>query len=211
MCDDSFDDTDAKIVCRQLGLPTSNAVFYDGAYYGSGYRRVWLDEVRCSGSESRLEYCTSSGWGVEDCSHGEDVGVDCSKLSKDTRCLSIIFILLISICVGDSSKVDTTVIIAIAVSIPLFVISVVVVVVVLICCRWRLRTSATTAAHVVPQTYQFVDSFTQSRPSAGAGCLPLNVLEEIPSQYPMAIGQPGPGPQPGGVYSPPFGVANMGQ
>ena len=81
MCDDSFDNTDAKIVCRQLGLPTSNAVSYprDYMYYGSGYGRVWLDDVECSGYEYRLEHCTSSGWGVEDCSHDEDVGVSCGK------------------------------------------------------------------------------------------------------------------------------------
>ena len=124
---------------------------------------------------------------------------------------AVFLLLLIFICVGDSSKDDATVTIAIAVSVPLFVINVIVVVVVvvevLICRRRRVRGSA------VPQTNQFVDGLTQSR--TGAGYLPLNVREEIPSQYPMVIGQPRPhvplGPQPGGVYSPPFGDANMDQ
>ena len=118
-------------------------------------------------------------------------------------------LLLIYICVGDSSKDDATVTIAIAVCVPLFVISVIVVVVVEVLIRRRRRVRAS----AVRQTNQFVDGLTQSR--TGAGYLPLNVIEEIPSQYPMAIGRPGPplplGPQPGGVYSPPFGDANMDQ
>ena len=93
VCDDGFDDTDAKVVCRQLGLPTSGAVSHGSAYYGSGYGRVLLDDVRCSGYEYRLEYC-SSGWESEDCTHSEDVGVDCSKLSKDAVLFVCLFICL---------------------------------------------------------------------------------------------------------------------
>ena len=93
MCDDSFSDTDAKVVCRQLDLPTSHAVSRGSAYYGSGSGRVWLDQVSCSGSESRLEYCSHSGWGNSNCFHIEDAGVHCSKLSEDPLMLFNYFIL----------------------------------------------------------------------------------------------------------------------
>ena len=93
VCDDSFSDTDAKVVCRQLDLSTSHAVSRGNAYYGSGSGTVWLDEVRCSGSESRLEYCSHSRWGNSKCFHSEDVGVDCSKLSEDPLMLFNYFIL----------------------------------------------------------------------------------------------------------------------
>ena len=77
MCDNRFSGSDAKVVCRQLGYSTSNAKVLGGAYYGPGGGPVWLDEVTCSGSESRLSYCTHSGWRNTDCYHSEDAGVVC--------------------------------------------------------------------------------------------------------------------------------------
>ena len=81
MCDDSFSDTDARVVCRQLGYPTANAKAHSNAFYGSGSGTIWLDEVGCYGTESRLSECSSPGWGIENCGHNEDVGVSCSKLN----------------------------------------------------------------------------------------------------------------------------------
>ena len=80
MCDDGFNNTDAKVVCRQLGYSTLNAVALGNAYYGRGIGTIWLDDVRCSGSESNLTDCSNSGWANDDCSHHEDVSVECSKL-----------------------------------------------------------------------------------------------------------------------------------
>ena len=39
----------------------------------------YLSKVACTGSESGLQYCDHQGWGSNDCSHGEDVSVECGK------------------------------------------------------------------------------------------------------------------------------------
>ncbi|XP_052276513.1 uncharacterized protein LOC127875477 [Dreissena polymorpha] len=79
VCGDNFDGSDAMVVCRMLGFignPLTSA-FRDQAAYGRANGQIWLDDVRCNGTESNLFNCPANNWGVTDCSHGEDVGVDC--------------------------------------------------------------------------------------------------------------------------------------
>lgn len=83
VCDDGFRNTQAAVVCRQLGYRGGYALF-DLPLDMQGSGNVWMDEVRCSGSESALSQCNFAGWGVSDCSHKEDVGVVCSGSASGT-------------------------------------------------------------------------------------------------------------------------------
>ncbi|XP_072049871.1 neurotrypsin-like [Amphiura filiformis] len=85
VCDDAWDHQDAKVVCRQLGLPYEDAYAMSQAYFGQGSGPVWLDEVQCSGSEDSLDECQHAGWGIGNCGHGEDAGVVCAELDLNTN------------------------------------------------------------------------------------------------------------------------------
>ena len=75
VCHDRFGLVDANVACRELGFLSANST---GFGFGIGSGRIWLDEVRCSGYESRLADCPHNGWGIHNCDHSEDVGVRCN-------------------------------------------------------------------------------------------------------------------------------------
>ncbi|XP_048588805.1 hemicentin-2 isoform X2 [Nematostella vectensis] len=75
VCDDSWDMNDAKVVCGMLGYVAVRAV--GSAHFGQGSGQIWMDGVRCTGSENDISQCPFNGWGSHDCSHGEDAGVIC--------------------------------------------------------------------------------------------------------------------------------------
>ena len=77
VCDDGWDDTDAGVVCRQLGFGSSGTAIAS-AGFGQGSGSIWLDNVTCTGNESTLASCGHLGAGVtRSCSHSEDAGVRC--------------------------------------------------------------------------------------------------------------------------------------
>ncbi|NWX41056.1 NETR protein, partial [Steatornis caripensis] len=80
ICDDQWDDRDAEVVCRQLGL-SGNPKALSWAHYGQGSGPILLDEVECSGNELSLDQCKKSDWGQQNCDHIEDAGVSCDPFT----------------------------------------------------------------------------------------------------------------------------------
>ena len=79
VCDDYWESADAGVVCRQLGFSPQGATAFGDAHFGQGAGSIWLDDVNCVGTESRLTDCPASAIGEHNCGHHEDAGVRCTK------------------------------------------------------------------------------------------------------------------------------------
>lgn len=50
---------------------------YRGAVYGQGSGRIWLDDVDCVGTETKIQDCNHRGWGSHNCDHSKDASIKC--------------------------------------------------------------------------------------------------------------------------------------
>ena len=70
---------EATVICRQLGYGKALAVTYKSSF-GSGYGRVWSNNIDCYGEESSILDCSGT-WGIVSTStcnnHNDDFGVIC--------------------------------------------------------------------------------------------------------------------------------------
>ena len=76
VCDDGWDIDDAGVLCKQLGFPGAAHVFGD-AHFGRGDGTIWLTNLDCTENDTDLSTCSHDGWGLHNCTHGEDAGVVC--------------------------------------------------------------------------------------------------------------------------------------
>lgn len=76
VCDDSFGDTEAGVICRMLGYSSGSAICCGGAGVGTG--SIIVDNLACDGSETDILLCQHAGLLVHNCGHSEDAGITCS-------------------------------------------------------------------------------------------------------------------------------------
>ncbi|XP_060075932.1 neurotrypsin-like [Ylistrum balloti] len=82
VCDDNFDRFDARVVCKQLGYRGGRVTKNAFDAYGGGEGPIWMDDVSCDQEERRLVDCNFPGWEIENCSHYEDVGIECNYVEE---------------------------------------------------------------------------------------------------------------------------------
>ena len=77
VCDHFWDLNDAQVICSELGLGKAVAA-RTNAFYGQGSGQIWLDDVKCAGTERTVRNCSHNGWGIKNCNHEEDASVNCT-------------------------------------------------------------------------------------------------------------------------------------
>ncbi|XP_052233588.1 scavenger receptor cysteine-rich type 1 protein M130-like isoform X2 [Dreissena polymorpha] len=79
ICDDSFGQNEAKVVCGMLGFPRNGSLSRGASAFGPGVETepIHLDNVQCAGTEASILDCQHNRVDVSDCGHSEDVGVLC--------------------------------------------------------------------------------------------------------------------------------------
>ena len=81
VCDDMFDNIDASVACRSVGLSHVGSVFLGkdghGCADGSIQQQIVLDDLGCTGTEDTLFNCRHIGINTHNCAHSEDVHIGC--------------------------------------------------------------------------------------------------------------------------------------
>ena len=88
VCSDHWNFSSACILCRELGYPIVEDFYtwpsqYDGFYARKG--KIWLSKVQCESRAHSIFECQQSGFGNNDCSHSQDLGITCSISAPGTN------------------------------------------------------------------------------------------------------------------------------
>ena len=67
-----------SILDATLALPLDAGTAYSNAFFGQGTGAIFLSDLGCSGSETRIDACSHTGVGQHNCVHSEDAGVRCT-------------------------------------------------------------------------------------------------------------------------------------
>ena len=77
VCDDKWGNSEANVVCRELGFPLGAARVTKESHFGSVSSSFSMDDVKCGGDEASLEDCYYKSY--DDCGGSEGAGVVCQE------------------------------------------------------------------------------------------------------------------------------------
>ncbi|XP_034648428.1 deleted in malignant brain tumors 1 protein-like isoform X13 [Trachemys scripta elegans] len=80
VCDSDWSDTNAQVVCRELRCGQAKPLapkLQDWPRFRQGTGKIWLDNIRCKGTEETLQNCAHHFWGYHNCTHQKDISVIC--------------------------------------------------------------------------------------------------------------------------------------
>ncbi|XP_019862605.1 PREDICTED: deleted in malignant brain tumors 1 protein-like [Amphimedon queenslandica] len=80
VCSNGWTNTDANVVCKQLGyLPMGGRARSGGDHFGPGVGPILMASVDCTGNEESLIECRTRSCDATTCSHHNDAGVTCER------------------------------------------------------------------------------------------------------------------------------------
>ena len=79
VCDDLWNQNNAKVVCRHLGFNDPMGSDYSTKRFGAGTGVIGLSNVDCDGVENSLLDCRAQKWNMNQCTHTQDIGVVCGE------------------------------------------------------------------------------------------------------------------------------------
>ena len=93
VCDDRFDNPGnvaPQLACQLMGYATGEEISSNGIAPAPNSMPIWLDDLRCRADgvhwpgspnpPTALSHCFHAGWGLNNCTHDEDVALRCGNI-----------------------------------------------------------------------------------------------------------------------------------
>lgn len=85
ICDDNFGDNEAKVACAHLKIPGRWRKEPAGTFKAPNGLVMWLQDIKCTGSEASLFDCAVKNWGKTFCEVKEAVNLRCGVPEPATQ------------------------------------------------------------------------------------------------------------------------------
>ena len=93
VCYDRWISRNTQTVCKRLGYvygggyPLGRQRLFPSNLSSTEDQPIWMSEVQCDRKHTSLGMCRHSGWGVNDCTHSQDVYLSCYGDVRQSRCV----------------------------------------------------------------------------------------------------------------------------